>query len=247
VSELIYMVEVTLDRTGFDIIVNDIPAEHARSTHKLRMPINEFVHRGANTLVIEPSIWGSNADRDSPSNVTVKVTCDRIFNQQIVGSDTLIDEILSLERFPPPGEAVFRGSFDAALGSDIDMSGFSPIGPAEEQAIITRLQELADALQSRDAPVLIEALGSYFTRYENAYAHAERGEMAAAFERMLGGMADAGMQVRVDPRLYRRRGGMLVDCLGPSGAAIRATGGSFPAYDFWLVMGVAHGKPVVVA
>lgn len=246
-SEQIYMVEVTLDRTGFDIIVNDIPAEHARSTHKVRMPINEYVQKGANSITIEPSIWGSNADPQSPATAKIKVTADRIFNQQIVESDTLIEETVSLEAYPPPGGTVFKGSFEAASGAEIDLSGFSVIGPAEEQAITERLHELGEALQARNAPVLIEALGPYFSRYENAYAHAERGDMAAAFERMLTGMAQAGVQVRVEPQLSRRRGGVLVDCLGPNGAAIRATGGGFPIYDFWLVMGVAHGKPVVVA
>jgi hypothetical protein len=246
-AELIYSVDVKLDRTGFDIVLNDIPAEHAKSTHRLKMPINEYIREGGNKLVLEASLWGSNAAPETPAEVTVKVTCDQIANQQIVGSDLLIDTTFTLDAFPAPGGVIFEGYFEANQGADLDLVDFSPIGPAEEQAILKRLQELSEALQTQDADVLQQALARYFARYEAAYGHVESGEMAQAFDRMLQGMRQAGVRVTFDPQLRPRRGRLLVDCLGPNGAAIRAVGGPFPEYDFWLVMGYARGAAVIVA
>ena len=244
---LLYMADITLDRTGFDVVVNGIPAEHAMTTHRVRMPINEYLHPGANTIAIEPAIWGSNANPESPGKLRIKVTKDRVVDAETVSSEVLIEADIDFAVFPAGGTAIFTGDFPAEIGRPADLAELTAIGAAEEAIITDRLRVLSDALGRQDSALLLGALSNYFERYEAAYDYVERGEMAGSYTRMLEGMRQTGATVTFNPRLRIRRGGILVDCIGPNGAAIRAQAAGFPTYDLWLVMGVKNGEPVIVA
>ena len=246
-AETVYVVDVELDRTGFVIVVNDIPAEHALSTHRVRMPVNEYVHAGANQLTIETSPWGSNAEQGSPGKARIRVSSETVVNERVVGSAILVDEEREFDQFPVPPAPIFAASFASEINGAPNLAGFAPLTAGGREQIGQRLFELAAALREGDADTLLDALSRYFERYEAAYAHVERGTMAREFSAMLAAFQEVGAAVTCQPQLRPRRGGLVVDCLGPRGAAIQATAPGMPPYNLWLVMAMRDGKPTIVA
>lgn len=246
-AETIYVADMTLDRTGGVMLVNGIPTEHAHRTHRVKMPINEFLHCGSNAIEVAPSQLGSNADPRSAGKLSLKVTKDRVNGATLLSSEVLIDEQVDFEAFIPGSTPVLRADFASEIGTGIDRTGLQPIGPAEEELIRARLERFHAAFLDGEVDALVAPLRPYFARYERAYEHVEDGDMASSFARMISAMTEAGASISFEPALNTLRGGQLVDCLGPTGAAIQANASGFPTYDFWLVMGVRHGEAVVVA
>ena len=122
-AETVYIADVELDRTGFVIVVNGIPAEHALSTHRVRLPINEYLQKGTNRVAIEAASTGSNAPAASPGRISVRIIEEEVEGERIVRSTLLVEDVVEFDAFPGPFEAVHTADFRSEIGAAPDLAG----------------------------------------------------------------------------------------------------------------------------
>lgn len=245
-----YWLDVDGDRVGLDVSINDVPANHLLKTHGIKLPINEYLTRGRNTVSVSRGLWPSNVADTQAAATHIELVAKTFRDGKPIGEQVVLFDLTIDVPLAAPGQIFAAGEFVVdGPGSLPDLAAFEPVDDAQRQLVLGMLDWLAAAFRSGDQAALQTAMAPYIDAYEKAYPAQPRGAMAGSFARMLNEFAREERRVvyaRSAVRLALCGGGKLVECLSGEGAAIRLLNPGSMDYNFWCVAGVRNGKAEIV-
>lgn len=240
-ASTMYWLDVDADRTGVDVLVNGVSAEHLLRTHGARMPINEYLVAGTNRIEVRRNLWPSSRPDAEGGAIGLTLVRKRFSGVAETGSEMLVEQRFgydqALPRMPLAG-AMFAHPDAGALALD----GLEPIGDRERAMILDALATIAGYWRAGNGDALVAAMEPYLSDYARAYPLESPARLKDSVRQMAA--AFAGSVVRFDraQTLLDPLGGYLVDCLSRGGAAVRVERKDAPSYDMWTVMGVRDGR-----
>ena len=244
---------VSADRNDTVVRVNDIPAARLRGSSGRRLPIEEYLLRGRNTVEVRMDPFFDPAGPERPRDGIVRLAVEELtFRDEALSDRRVLVEVAA----PYPGAAVVPGGvlvsapFDADRTGAPDLAGFAPVGAAERTMIVQQLARAAEWWRRGDVPALSAWLERYMGDFTAAYPQDETlEEYRAGFEDMIRSYAGGGVDFDPAAVMLEPCGeGRLVDARSASGgAAIHVTDATGEDdYAFWTVLGVRNGKVEMV-
>lgn len=246
-SHAMYWLEVDGDRTGLDVVVNGFPVDRMMRSHGGRLPINEFLRPGDNAVELRRGLWASNKEDSEAGEASLKLVEVRYANTVKLDERVLVEETRGFASCAARTVLVAAGFRADEAPAPPLAGGFDPVGPAERERILDRLEQVAGYWRNGNGQAIVDWMRPYLRDYVASYALETQAAMELRIQRMAEAFArdraefDRG-QTLLDPV----PGTNLVDCLGPRGAAVRVARAGGPDYDMWAVVGVRGGEVVLV-
>jgi hypothetical protein len=239
-----YWLDAESDRTGLDIVINGVPAEHLLLTNGIRLPINEFLVAGLNRVELRRGIWPSNADDAEGGNASLQLIRARFDGTVKLGEEVVMARTASFQAAVPRSVLV-AAEFQANVAG-LASRWFDPLGLDGRDLVMAQLRQVAEYWRSGDGDALVEWMHGYITDYVRANPQ----ESVDAMSQRVKAMAKKfrGARVVFDPAqvlIEPIAGTNLVDCLSAQGAAVRVVQEKGRPYDMWAVVGLSGGKVVL--
>jgi hypothetical protein len=173
------------------------------------------------------------------------------------GAEKLDERVLVQSEHPydpalqPVGSTLAEASFEARPRAPLpEMARFDPLTPANLGVVVEQLRRVAGWWRARQFEPLTAWMAGYFRDYAAAYPLETEDGIRRQFLQTAEYVTGPGSEVRFDPaavRLEPCAGGRLADALSAAGgAAVRVAAPKGQIYDFWNVVGLVGGQPVLV-
>ncbi|NLR71806.1 hypothetical protein HGI47_13090 [Novosphingobium sp. ERN07] len=242
-----YWLDVDCDRTGLDVFINGIPAERLLRSHGGRLPINEFLQPGHNRVELRRGLWPSSKDDAEGGEGSLKLTEIRYANATKLDERTLFETAMPFDASPPRATLVTAQFTAAEAPAPPPTFGFDPIGPAERERILDRLEQVAGFWRTGNVAAILEWMRPYLNDYVRSYPLESAEAMESRVRRMAEAFArDVPEFDRTSTLIDPLPGTPFADCLSPRGAAVRVRRSQGPDYDMWAVVGIKGGEVVLV-
>lgn len=245
-ASTMYWLDVDADRTGVDVLVNGVSAEHLMGTHGIKLPINEYLVAGANWIEVRRSLWPSNRADAEGGAIRLTLHRETFFGTAQTAAETLVEQRLPYEQ-AMPRMTLARATFANVDAANLSFGDLEPIGDRERGMMLDWLAGVAAMWAAGNGDGLAAAMEPYLADYIRAYPLESLPRMKDSVRAMATEFARGTVRFDRQQTLLQPLGdGRLVDCLSRGGAAVRVERPKAPAYDMWTVLGVRGGRVQLV-
>jgi len=188
--------------------------------------------------------WPSNAGPDEAGEISIKLVCAK-FDGPVQREQRTMAEQKGTFQAAQAGAVLLAADF-AADRAGMAMPAFEPIGPAHQHLIRDQLGRIAQAWRDGDADVIATWMRPYLRDYARAYPLERESVMEDRVRRMVAAFKGGRVDFADGATAFEPIPGMnLVDCTGPTGAAVQVHRPATPPYNMWTVVGVRGDKVIL--